>query len=434
MLHISWALVGRATLHALLSLVSNPLLYLGWILYAIAMGEEAKFQRRFFGVRLSRVTTALWAQVWRSLVAGVLLSIGVAASGIVIRPWDVWLLSSLTLVVSVVRLRFIAAPTVIGLMVLLASLARVWQPSGLTSAAAHLWHQIAGVPVYSWLSFAAVICLVEAFLLVTRTRHVDHPVLLESKRGRVIGAISIQLLYVLPVLVVVPGHIPRGALPASWPWLGQWAGSLGLVGLPVFVGVAGMFTGVKAARAVRTAAWHSLVLFALIGGAAALSLWYPHYGWIGGAIALLGRELAIFSFKRWETRFEPLYVPSALGVRLLTVVTGSLADTIGLQAGEVITHVNQVPVHSEYDLHFAYSQNPAYAKLQVLDERGEVRMLGGAVYAGERAKLGVVAAPEGLTGSRYARSQFGLLQSLYARLRRRTTGPEETAFDTPAGG
>ncbi len=414
MLGISWWLLGHAIVRALLFLISNPLLYVGWILYALVLAKEAKQQRRSFGVRLTRVGPALWGQIWRSLVAGAALSVAMVALGVVIRPWDVWFLLGITVVLAAIRLRFSAAATTIGVMVILANIAKLWQPKGLPSSLSSFWNHVANIPVYSWLCLAALVCFAEFWLLFSAPKG-TRPVLVQSKRGRTIGAMSVQLIFVVPLLALVPGTVARPEVAASWPWLGAWAGPLSLVGIPLVLGMGGMFTTVKTKRAIRFTAWSSLLSAVVIGLSATLALWHPSFAFVGGIVAFVSRELAVMFHRRWEARQEPIYVPSEQGVRLLAVVEGSLAQTIGLQAGEVITHVNQIPVHSEYDLHFAYSQNPAYAKLQVVDEQGEPRILRKAVYDGERAKLGVVSSPDGLEDECYVRTYFGLLHGLYAR-------------------
>lgn len=282
------------------------------------------------------------------------------------------------------------------------------------------------LPVFSWLSLAALLSLTEAILLFTSTHGVAEPVLLESKRGRAIGAVSIHLMFVVPVLLCIAGNAPRPHMPDSWPWLGAWSGGIGLIGLPMFIGVGGVFAGQKPRETVVASGWYSLGLFAALAATSAVSLWFPSLGWIGGVVAVFGRESLVRLHHRRENYREPIFVQSPRGVRVLTVVKGSLADSIGIRAGEVITHVNQMPVHSEYDVHFAYSQNPAYAKLQVIDESGEPRIIGKAVYAGERVKLGVVSLPD-IAGDRLAHPKFGLLHSLYVRRHRNRVNVDDFA-------
>ncbi|MCL6593448.1 MAG: hypothetical protein K6T31_05685, partial [Alicyclobacillus sp.] len=84
---------------------------------------------------------------------------------------------------------------------------------------------------------------------------------------------------------------------------------------------------------------------------------------------------------------------------------------------EVITHVNHMPVHSAYDVHFALSQHPAYAKLHVVDQRGELRLAGRAVYDGERVKLGLLLAPSDANAPAYDPVPYGLLETCRLHVR-----------------
>jgi hypothetical protein len=162
--------------------------------------------------------------------------------------------------------------------------------------------------------------------------------------------------------------------------------------------------------------------------AAAGSRWlHPVWAAVGAILALVAREWGVWAQFLRETRREPLFAPSPDGVRVLATVEGSLAEKMGLRPGEVITQVNQVPVHTAYDLHFALDQNPAYARLHVLDLHGELRMAGKPVYVGERHQLGLIPVPD--MGSPALRLQPG---GLFATLSWFLSDEDDGARVSPA--
>lgn len=182
-------------------------------------------------------------------------------------------------------------------------------------------------------------------------------------------------------------------------------------------GFSAVLMAVRPAEAIRLTSRVSLLMgIVLVLDALAVHFWGAGFGWLGVVAMVLGRELPVWLIRQHENQNDPLFSPSKDGVRILTTREGSLAETMGLVPAEVVTHVNQVPVHSNYDLHFAFDQNPAYAKLQVIDERGEMRIVGKPVYTGELNQLGLVLAPDQPFGPCYRKSEFGLFQTLYLRI------------------
>jgi hypothetical protein len=53
-----------------------------------------------------------------------------------------------------------------------------------------------------------------------------------------------------------------------------------------------------------------------------------------------------------------------------------------------------VPVNTPFDLHFAINQNPAFVKLEVMDDQGEIRFVGKPRYTGEHHNLGLILVPD----------------------------------------
>ncbi|GMA50274.1 hypothetical protein GCM10025857_16310 [Alicyclobacillus contaminans] len=203
----------------------------------------------------------------------------------------------------------------------------------------------------------------------------------------------------------------------GWRWWQANGDGLTLTAVPLFVGCSLLVTVQPVRRAVVRQAGVHLLLAVCLAGGAAWGLWQDAPASLVAAFAVwMVLEGAVILFLRQEQRQDGRYAETPAGVRVLAVVPKSGAAELGLQPGEVITHVNQVPVHSSYDLHFALDQNPAYAKLQVVDTRGEARFVGAPVYDGERHQLGLIAAPSTHMGTGCKRIAPGLFQSLYLRV------------------
>src|SRR5690606_29984166 len=95
-----------------------------------------------------------------------------------------------------------------------------------------------------------------------------------------------------------------------------------------------------------------------------------------------------------EATRVPLYVNDTRGLRILGIVPGTPAETMGLAAGEILHKVNGVRVRTKEELYEALVLNPAFCKLELLNLDGELKFAQRARYAGEHHQLGVILAPD----------------------------------------
>ncbi|WP_067934719.1 PDZ domain-containing protein [Alicyclobacillus kakegawensis] len=403
-------------------LLENPLLYLGTALMYAETYRTSRQERGFFGFRLTRAWRSVGLRWVYAFIAGLIASAISVASGLTLDVWGVGAVVVLSILLACIRLRLCATVYAIAILVALSRvLLMLPVPSG-PSWLRETWLHLARQPVSPWLAAAALCLLLEVgLLLVGRYRFVA-PAFVQSKRGRAIGAWTSQLAFVVPVLWVAPGGHPLLHTPWPWPLLGGLgAAGATLAGIPLFLGQSGLYAALTPQGAASIRAAYDAVCGALLAADAwAVVHLGPTWAWAGVLIALLGQEAATWHVHWRELLADPLYAPVSDGVKLLAVVPGSLADTMGLKPGEIITHINQVPVQTSYDLHFALDQNPAYAKLQVYDVRGEMRLVGKPVFSGERAKLGLILAPDVPGVPSYRRRRVGLFQTLY--LKAQTSG------------
>lgn len=413
--NIWWTTVYSAG-RGLLRLVENPILYAALVLMVWDLSRCARAERRSFGVRVTRPWRAAGRRWLCGLAAGALVSGACLCVGVTVSLWEIAAVSALSVLLAVFRLRWMTpvySAAVWGLVAWVASLGA--RASATASPLSRSW--LAGFHAVDWAVVVGASALAESLWLLWARHWPVAPAALTGKRGRTIGAFVVQLSWVVPVLVLIPGGQPAPWLPpSSWPWLAP-AGGVAFAAFPVVSGFHGVFAGQYPNAAVGKAVlWTAASGFAVLAGAV-LSHWLgPAAVATGLVFAAALREMSVWQARRAESRAEPLCAVAVDGVRILSVLKGSLAEQMGLMPGEVITHVNHIPVHSAYDLHFAFDQNPAYAKLQVVDARGEARIVGKPVYQGERNQLGLILAPDGRRPGQWSAPAFGLLQTLYLRM------------------
>lgn len=422
----TWTQIADAAWHGLLTMLLNPLLYIGLGLTILEVLRAGRHERRFFGVRVSHPWATVWRRYLNGLVVGMALSIGLTVGGVFVSPWETWVTVVACVVLGFGRVRWVSLPYAVALLTALSQFASHYRPQGLNPAVDVIWSRVASYHSTAWLLIASAGLVGEAALLWLMRNQPAAPTVVTSKRGRTIGAHLVHSGLVLPFLTLSPGLVglPTGT-PHWWPLMSHGAAGFTMTGGVFLGGVSGVVSTQKPRTMVTTVALSSLITGVL--SAAMVYVAYRYNLWllfVSVAMLVLGREWPLWLVRRVEHRGEPLTVPSTQGVRILAVQPGSLAETMGIRPLEVITQVNQIPVHTNYDLYFAMDQNPAYARLNVLDERGEIRIVGKPIYAGEKNKLGLILAPEGHERDRYVKPVYGLFHTLFLR-RIRHEGPSD---------
>lgn len=429
---LAWWQFGRSIAHGLLALLLNPLYYLGCVLIVWERLRAARNERRFFGARATRVWRPAVAAWLQSLIAGLLASAACLAAGVQTTPILVAALTAVTILLGIIRLRLLSPVYAIAVLLVAALLIQNLHVHAAPGIVGTVVSQMAHLNLSSWLALAAALYLAEAVLLWCNRRRPQAPAYVQGKRGRPVGAFLLQWSYIIPVLTFAPGSLPTPHLMLpGWPFLGALPGDVTLLALPLIVGWSGFSITTRTPERALTAARHSLVAgLVLAADAYVAHRWGWAYACIGVVVCAGAREWTVWRMRQRESQGEPMYAQVPDGVRVLSTSRGSLAESMGLRPGEIITQVNQVPVHSAYDLHFAFEQNPAYAKLHVQDDRGELRIVGKPVYSGERNQLGLVLAPDDVTITTYHKIGYGLFQVAYAQLANRDPLPGWTDFDS----
>jgi hypothetical protein len=418
MFGFAWSQILQMVLHAFLSLFMNPVLYLGTILIIWDLARNMSAERSFFGVRLTRILIPQTVRYLKAICVGVLVTLIALVLHVEVRPGEIFAVAGISIVLGLIRLRFASTSTAISVLLILASAAKAFPALNLSFFAKE-WRYLSGMHVDSWIQILSLLFLAQLLLVIWSRNNGVAPALVASKRGRELGAVVIQWSFIVPFGVFVPGQISPSILLTHFNWL-TLLGGITLAAMPGLVGWHGVVSTITPKRTATQLALVSGVCAVLLTGLVAAL----HYTVLSPLLICLSAsivsivipELHVWRVKWVESNRQPICQTSEDGVVVLYTIPGSLAEQIGLKMGEIITHVNQVPVHSEYDLHFALDQNPAYAKLQVVDTRGEIRIVGKPVYAGERHQLGAILVSGTGNVPMYHKRRFGLLQTLYLKL------------------
>lgn len=215
------------------------------------------------------------------------------------------------------------------------------------------------------------------------------PRLHKSGRGLKAAAYISKRLWLLPILLVVPGTLIDSYAP-FWPQLPIGETSFSLILFPVVFGFLG--------RSQRTL---PVYLYPLIGKAVstlgigivvvalAALLWQPLAA-AALAVGVIGRIAITIHFSLKERSGNYAVTPQSQGVMIVDVLPGSPADKMGLLRGEVIRKVNGIAIANESELYEAIQVNAAHCRLEVLDHNLEVRLRQHVIFRHDHHRLGLL--------------------------------------------
>ena len=385
-----WQEIVLELLKGIGKLFINPLFYVA-ILFAIVLGYvRVKRERRFFRTRILWGWTETKWMVQDSWLYALILSI--VSVGIGLTVTTDWIVTfSLVSVVLIVLFIF-----QLGSPILAASLAiaALWLGSNWGTSftigtfewnGAENWLELA-LPV-ALLIGAAVI--VEGLLIRNTAAESSSPVLEQSSRGLTAAGYLSKRLWMLPVLVVVPGNVIPDFLPL-WPQFTFGNDSFGLVLFPIVIGF-------------QQKARHTLPVYFYprVGNAvimvgittvviAIFAIWMPVLAAISLAVGSLARLGVWVYFAYREKQGSYAVTPQDSGIMIAGVLPDSPAEKMGLTVGECIRKVNGQTVTNERELYEAIQINAAHCRLEVLDHHGEVRLRQHVIYHHDHHRLGLL--------------------------------------------
>lgn len=361
--------------------------YLIFLAYFLGVARVKK-ERKNFHTRVLNVYFELKQLFPLGILAGLILSIIVMGAGIVVPFAALILIAAFTFLWSLTLNKRLMAPAyTIGaaFFALVAAAQNHWPVPFFTNAFASLdqkvYPSIAGL--------LALLILTEGFLIIRNGSRGTSPRLVLSKRGQRIGIHEVKRLWMVPVFMLIPGNAVH--LPFSWwPVFHLGAEEYNLILIPFAIGFQQRIQGLLPQKAVKMTGERVLLLGIILLALSAAAYWYPFVAIVAVALAVLGRALISFIQRVQDEGRSTYFSKKNHGLVVLGLIPESPADKMGLKVGELITKVNGTPVRDEKTFYEALQINRAYCKLEVLDEKGEVRFAHTALYEGDHYELGIL--------------------------------------------
>lgn len=384
---------------AAVQLLLSPFYYISVILIMLQYMRQTRLERKLFHVRLHAWPGQLGRTMLAGLIVGVLLSCIGLFLGITITGEAVLWMWGAAVVLAVIRIRFLCFAYSVGLLGILQ-----WTVGWTAMAERSDWMgraaaSLDGLDIPGLLLLVALMHLAEALLVRKQGAKFASPLFLEGKRGKIVGAYALQGYWPVPMLMLVPA-VSGGSGDVLLPWqtlladTSMWSGGFSMIGFPMMIGFSELTRTLLPEAKARSTSQGLLVYGLILAAAALVSVYWSPLTLAAAICALLLHEALIIAGRVREAANSPFYVHDEQGLRVLAVIPGTPAHTLGIEAGEVLQKVNGVRVRTKSELYAALHINSAFCKLEVLNHEGQIKFVQRARYAGEHHQLGVVLAPD----------------------------------------
>jgi len=358
-----------------ISLFASPILWLAILVSFLLSMRRVKRERNLFRSRTRSKRTDVFETLVPGFVVGLVLSV---------------ISVSLTLTVSS---EFLIAFMVLTFLILLTGIIRFNLPLGpLVILVGLTWFMtsdriegLRDVSVSDWMLLATLSLGAELLLLIWRGKKNLSPSLVLSKRGRYIGGLSSNKLWLIPLVVFVPGSsletlIPQWSFPEFVP-----------IVLFLPIGFSFLFTGQLPDQLIRPLIQGRLLTFVLSVVLAAGAFLTGQAVWLYGLPVLLIVHLILHQrIKRLNRSQTPLFLNGKRGVVILGTLPEKPASEMGLVPGEAIYKVNGEFVESEKSFYEAIQKHKPYLRLEVMNHNGDVRFAQRAFYEQDHHDLGIL--------------------------------------------
>jgi hypothetical protein len=368
----------------------NPLLYIALIAAVLLGYYRVKRERRTFRTRIVWGWTEFSGFLKDGLKYAVIFSVIFAGAGLLV-PLE-WLTALSIVSIILVVSGFYTAGSFVYLAAAAVGLGWLFRHND--------WSLNLGITDFNgyyvaWEWLLPVALLAGAFiiaegLMISKTgARSASPRLEKSSRGLTAAAYDSKRLWLIPVLLAVPGSLIEDVAP-YWPQIPIGASSFSFILFPFVFGFQNrarktlpVYLYPKIGKMIRQLGI-GIALLAL-----ASLLWAP-MAVIALALGAAGRLAITIYFEKQERQGNHVVTPQAQGLMIVDVLPGSPAHKMGLLRGEVIRKVNGLSVSNETELYEAIQVNAAHCRLEVLDHNRELRLRQHVIFRHDHHRLGLI--------------------------------------------
>lgn len=354
-------------------LLMHPYTYLFIVIAAFGARRIVKRQREDFHTRVQKIIDQVIHPLPAGLLAAAIVSIVLVGVGVTLPAGVIALLGIIWLPFLLSgNSRWMSVTIAGGLTLLILP----WVPAGETGVAL-LDEWIAQAVAFNPWHLAiliSVLFLAEAILVKLDGYRMSSPRVVTSSRGKKVGEHLARRLWIMPVVLLFPaGGI---ALTEYWPLAQEMmpVDAFGFILMPILLGHHLRVHGEYVKSGTKKVGNRLILLAVLCVAVATGAFWIEELIWLLPILLIIGRLLIFIVFEGADKRKLSMFARREEGMKVLGVLPGSIAEKMGVEVGEVIVRVNKRPVASQAEFYDALQMNPAYCKMEVIDDNGEMRI------------------------------------------------------------
>ncbi len=367
----------------------NPLVYVAF-LSAVFLGyRRVKRERRFFNHRILNG----WSETKNMLIMGFVLSSIISLFSIVVGLTVTVELLTVILIVSLIGLLLytyhLLSPVII---MAIAFAVVVWMDWKNWSY--EIWgFEFAGSNVSDGLVMTApvlagLLLMAEGILIRRNGAKFASPVVGTTKRGLNGFAYYSKKLWILPVLMIIPGE--GISYLSYWPQFTLGSEQFSLIVFPFVIGFQQMVRRKLPIDVYPKLGRNIIFVGQLVLFVGLAAYFMPVLGAAALALGAISRTIIGVYYKRTEDRDHYVVMRSEKGVMIAGVLPDSPAEKMGLVSGEVIQKINGQAIFTEEEMYEALQVNAAHCRIEVLDHNGELRLTQHVVHRDDNHKIGLL--------------------------------------------
>lgn len=219
------------------------------------------------------------------------------------------------------------------------------------------------------------------------------PRFLKTKRGKLVARYRMTPLWLVPLIVVVPGETFT-ALFDWWPVFSIGSQSYSFLIIPVLLGfrytVQAQLPSEAKLALLRDFSVLSTLSILILG----LTFWREEFSAVGLGLMLVGGVYVLYRHRQRERKWAFKFGPDQDGLRIVAVRPNSPAERMSLEVGDVLVESNQMTLTSSEDLTESLFNNRSYSKLKVKRLDGELVITETPIYEEDSHDLGLVTLEE----------------------------------------
>ncbi|HHT51511.1 MAG TPA: PDZ domain-containing protein [Eubacteriaceae bacterium] len=395
---------------SLLQIIFHPLFWLVLYIISTQYKRQVKAELKILGMEKGSLIDKIINATLYGFLGGLVGSILMILIGVSIRQEGLIYLWPIAIILFLIKSRYLCFSYAGGII--------------------SVFSLIFGFPkidVSGLMALVAVLHLVESFLIYTNGDYNSLPIIIDKGNGKHIGGYSLQRFWPIPIVImtiIFQNQVNTETLiqmPDWWPII-KPTGVNDLDGITfIMISIVAalgygdvVFTQLPKAKARESAlklGGYSLILLAL----SIVSSRVSFLQWGAALFAPIGHELLILHGRKKEEYGIPILTLPEKGIRVLEVLEGSASEKIGINRGDIIYSINNIPINNSEDIKGVLNQYFTFVWVEGETYQGERYTKELKVYPYGLRTLGIIVLPQYSDISYVMEERDGILTRLWEK-------------------